>query len=377
MTPNSTPAAPVAPEAAPTQATPVVPESAPTTPAATPAPDAPAADFGSEAAATEALNGLSAADLEALVDSVGTQPNPDPKRKTPKTEAPPPNGSTPSPAATPEAEPIDDVTEGKPLPKNFRFHTEDPQRATYLRLLRQNPEGDPVALAIAAGYKVPGNAATPTAPNPPAAPAPKQAEPPKPIPQLQPLRDEIAKMEQEIKDANESFDYGKASQLTIELGRKERQLDKAEQAHAHEASALAEYNAEVTQALGAVAQIHPQVSVEGTPQFEAVQREIAFLEAHHPNVLNDAGSEYPRVVIERLEKSHPLLFPRSAAVIPGMPAPVASPKVAARPVGQTLPATGGPAPYTAETAAVDITKLTPDQLDELANSAGTQVRKGR
>lgn len=90
-----------------------------------------------------------------------------PKQETPKTEAvaqpevtiePEAPAETVDEAGNPETvdkEQLDDDDGSKPPAKNYRLHTEDPQRAAFYRLCKQNPDANPVDLAKIAGYKVP------------------------------------------------------------------------------------------------------------------------------------------------------------------------------------------------------------------------------
>lgn len=350
-----------APAAAPEAPAPAAPEgSAPQSAASTTkaAPEAPDS-------VDDLLSEGSFDDLERALDA-----SEDPKRPKPeRNEAPEAAPAEEDVESTEESEegdtPLGDHEEedNKPLPKNFRFHTEDPKRAKYFRLLKQNPDADPVQLAAIAGYSIPN------APQP-APEGRKQEEAPQAPDPLQGLRDEIAALKEKKKTLRAAYEYGEADEVGETLTEKLLELQKRELEVADEASYRQEFQASYSEARNKAVALYPDTAKPGTRQHKLVAMLRTYKEQTDPAFLQDPS--YPMRLLAELQADYPDAFPKAGT--PAQPARVpAQPKNPARPLGQVAPGNAGAKqPSSKAELEQTIDGMDLDQLAQLADSVGTQ-----
>lgn len=378
MADNATPVAP----SAPTATTPAAPTDGALPPTPAPAPAHPEA-ISTEQAISAIEGETDMGKLASLLDTPAAPP-PEPSSAvaptpTPAPQPTPTDGATP-PAAAPAPTPgegEDDVieeTSGEKLPKNFRLHTENPQRSRFLKLLRQQPEANPIDLAKQVGYNLSAETAA-------AAPAPTPA-----TDLLQPLRDEIAGLKSKKAELKAAYEFGQADDVndqilekTLELQRRE---DEVQEGQAFEE----EYRGVYTEAREAALTKYPETATKGTPQFEEVQREVSFLERNEPGFFDDPN--YPLELLVRLEKRRPDMFKGTTQVPPATPTPavppvqpVASPanarppNAAARPVGEVVPGSAGAVqPLSKDEAVKAIGEMSIEELEKLGDQIGTKPK---
>jgi hypothetical protein len=372
-------------------AAPSAPASATPPPAATDGAPTPPEAISTESAIEQIDGEENFEALSAMLDEANKPKPPKPETSSAEAPTPPPaepvatppasGAPTPPPAAAapgaPAVEPgEDEVIEGaeENLPKNFRFHTEDPQRSRYLKLLRQRPEANPIDLAREVGYQLPASAAAAAAP---AAPTPKEDP-------LKGLRAEIDALKEQKKTARAAYEFDKVDELqdqilekTLKLEREQAELDATEHFEA-------EYQGQYVEARQQAIAKYPDTAKKGTPQAEEVARERAFLEQTEPGFFDDP--DYPLALLERLEKRRPDLFkataPASATppAAPPPPPPVvtpppnATPKNAARPVGAAVEpgASGAAQPLSKEATAKAIEEMSIEDLEKLGDAIGTK-----
>jgi hypothetical protein len=322
--------------------------------------------------------------LQALLEgddsSTRTKPDADSAKASGKAAAKAPNAAAPAPQSqpAPAAEPGEDDTieeaGDERLPKNFRFHTENPQRSRYLKLLRQQPEANPIDLAVQAGY-TPSQAKVEAAA---AAAAPAPAVPA----EITTLKDEIAALKAKKAEHKAAYEFGEADDVNDQILEKTLKLQRREDEIEAEQAFQQEYQGQYVTARTQASQKYPDALKKGTPQFEEVVRERAYLEQTEPGFFDNP--EYPTALIERLEKRRPDLFkgaaaPAPAGSQPAAPAPVvtpppnARPNNAARPVGAVVQGSeGSQTPLTKEATEAAIDDLSIEQLEALGDMVGTK-----
>lgn len=335
------------------------------------------------------IDGASIEDLIKAADAASKLGAPKPDAEA--TEHP---GGTPAPeaAAPPKPETTEEEEDDEeaptaaatPIAKNFRFHTEDPRMASYLKALKAaqqvNPDVNPAEVAATVGYKMPGVPIAPAV----AAPAAMPSEPPPPDPLVTALESEITAIDAKIEHA-ETVEYDAKAVRALERERQQKvwELKNAQEAVAAQAAADAEFDAGYQTAREKVSALCPEADDENTAQFDLVLAEVARVKRTDPKVLDDFG--YPLVILQRVAVKHPALFPnvvKKAAqpVVPVTPAkpPVKPGQPASRPVGVVAPGTSPGPTLNASNAKAAIANLTADQLIALANddAAIRRSRKG-
>jgi hypothetical protein len=344
--------APVAPAAA-TEAAPVV---------TTPAEASTAQPASTEIDTDTALDGLSYEDLERVL----LAPSSVERKET--APAPAPAAAAPTPAETEEAD--DDTQEA--LPKNFRFHTEDPKLSNYLRTLKAaqkaNPNVNPIEVARMVGYD---GGSAPQAAAPAAAPAVET--PAAPDPGIQTLRDRIAELDDLIKQESEvNYDHAKALRLAMERTEKIGELKDLQIDLAAQAEAQAEYNAGYQAAREKAWELCPASKDASSIQFDLIQGEVLKISREDPAAIS--RPDFPLFVLDRVAKRHPSHFGKAPAVAPtpaatpaAQPAP---PLNRSRPVGAVVSGNASAPPVTTQDAMSQLDNLTYEQLETLANSPG-------
>lgn len=337
---------------------------------------------GSEdyAALEAALDGAAAIEAAPEPEAKAAETAPTPAPAAPAvTDGAPPPPATPAPApAVPDGEDdgmVDPAT-GEKLPKNIRFHTTDPKRSRFLKLLRSEEGINPIEAARRVGYELPASeqavAAAPVAP-PASAQTIEES--------LKPQRDEIAALKEQKKAARTAYEFDKVDEIGDQILEKTLALDRKQSELEQQASYAEEYNVGYQSALGQAFEKYPDTGKRGTPQFEALMRERTYLEATEPGFFDNP--DYPIVLLTRLEKSRPDLFKQAtaAAPLPAPPAPAAvtpppnaAPVLPARPVGQVVAgAETATQPLTKQDTVKAIDEMTdPEEIEKLANLVGTQ-----
>lgn len=324
---------------------------------------------------------------EALREEAESQPEAEAAAAAPTPAAsaakPADGASAPSTAAAPApAEPgsEDETFEdgGDKFTKNFRLHTTDPARSRFLKLLKAEPGANPIELAQRAGYTPPATAAAAPATAAPAA-APVQTI----DAVLQPLRDEIAALSAQKRTAREAYEFDKVDEIADQILEKRLALDRKQSELEQEASFQEEYDGGYQGAKAAAIAQYPDTGKRGTPQYEEIMRERAYLEQTEPGFFDDP--QYPLELVKRLEVRRPDLFKSGAApaAAPAAAAPVpaatvtppssAAAKQPARPVGAIAAGSETTTtPLTKQTAIAEIDNLSPEELVALADMVGTK-----
>jgi hypothetical protein len=256
--------------------------------------------------------------------------------------------------------PVGENTEARQLPRNYRFRTEDPQRARFYQLMRQHPEANPAELARLVGYAE----STPPLSSGEAAPTaqPQEADP------LQPLRDEIAALAQQKRRHREAYEFDKADELGERLLEARLQLEHKTREVAETRGQQTRYDAAYTDARDEAARLHPAAAQPGSRQFRLVRMLVAAKEQESPEFFNDPA--YPLRLLGELERDFPESFPRGAG---GRARVAARPAAPSRLLGQTVAghATSSQAIHP-DHLEQQIDGLNAEQLFALAHAVGTR-----
>lgn len=348
---NPAPEAPAAPE--PTTAAP----EALVAPPAAPQPEAPKGediDF----------NSLSLEQIERIVAAGNNPEATNQPTETPTTAAP--VNPEAAPNAEPPATPPEEDEVPQTLPKNFRFHTEDPQFQRLLLGMRQNPGANPIDIAKMVGYEMPANSAAPVAPVTPATPPAPPEEPG----EIKAIRSKIDELIAKRKDARTAFQDHEVDELTDQIGEAKTELKEAERSHREQVQAAAEWEGDMRASLDEVYSQYPEAKRAGSPQQRALIKELAL--ARHENDPVMQRPDYIRELLKRAADSNSSLFPgvkAGATPAPVVPVKVNIPPPVRSPNGSVeSPNPGGPPiqPATPQAIQQDLSKLNPDQLAELA-----------
>lgn len=241
----------------------------------------------------------------------------------------------------------------RPLAKNYRLHTEDPQRAQFYQLLRQHPDANPLELARQAGFG--------EVPNPPpqaAAAVQEQGDP------LAALRNEIEDLVQRKRAHREAYEFDKADELGDRLMEARLKLEQETRALADAQGMQARYEAAYEDARGAAARIHPGTVQPGSRQYRLVRMLVAAKEAESPEFFEDPS--YPLRLLGELERDFPESFPRRGES--GGKAPGARSRAVGQAVAGNL---GGRRATSRAELERAIESLGEEELLALANAVGT------
>lgn len=256
--------------------------------------------------------------------------------------------------STPEAAPAD-APEDRALPRNFRFRTEDPQRARFYQLMRQHPDANPVDLARVAGYEADAGAPAEVEESVSEAATP-EADP------LESLRDEIAGLVREKRVCREAYEFDRADEVGERLLDARLELERKTREVAATRVSQARYDSAYQDARSAAARLHPATAQPGTKQHRLVRMLVAAKEQEAPEFFADPA--YPLQLLGELERDFPEAFPRRSP---------AGGRGSSRPLGQAVAGTtGGSRPSSRAQLDRQIDGLSAEQLFALANSIGTQ-----
>lgn len=329
----------------------------------------------------ESLEGMeSMSDLEAILDqSLTSEIVVDGEVKKPEvTEVKPPVAAPalPVPPVTPPADNADEYVDGKPLPKNFRFS--NPTQQKLALLMKQHPEASVTELArLAEGL-------------PAAAPVPQNQTPPAEV--VAPPVQETVDGDQRVKAQSDKIavlleqrkkaiaDYDAEGQATIDEQLMDAKLDLRDvrQQVANEVAQLQHFEAQSDASKVMARSLCPETTQPGTPQFEEIQREIAFLESQRSPIMD--RPDYPLEVLKRVAARSPALFPNvkmpygtPVAAVPAQP--VAQPPPARLANGQVESPGATAAPtLTPQSAAKAIEDMSLEELEAVSDISGTQRR---
>lgn len=279
--------------------------------------------------------------------------------------------------------------EEKPAPRNFRFHTKDPKRAQFLRLLKAAGEdANPVDVARLAGYTLPEAKALA-----------KEEEQSEQTQAENPFKDaetavssleaEIAAKTKEANEAAENFEWDKARKLDREVNKLELDLRDAKASlenrkseHAEQTEAQAVYNRENAAAVSRAVSRYPETKDGKSRHAQLTKMLVALKEQSDPDFFTNP--DYPNLLIDELERTMPEVFNKKTAkasarnVTPtnnGQRANV--PNKAARPIGKGVPANrGSQTPHTAVTATKAIENMSLEELERLSNAVGSRRGDG-
>ncbi len=241
--------------------------------------------------------------------------------------------------------------------KNYRLHTDDPQRAQFFQLLRQHPEANPLDLARMAGF------AGDTEPEGENAETTKVEEGDDP---LNSLREEIAELVQRKRAHREAYEFDKADELGERLLEARLELEQRTREVAEGKVTQAKYEAAYHDARGAAARLHPGTLQPGSRQFRLVRMLVAAKEMETPEFFEDPS--YPLRLLGELERDFPETFPRRAGSVSGKVQGARS-----RIVGQAVAGnTGGRRAASRAELERAIESLGEEELLALANAVGTR-----
>jgi hypothetical protein len=270
------------------------------------------------------------------------------------------DGETPPDAPLPQPENPEDPNAPavrRELPRNFRLHTQDPQRARFYQLLRQHPEANPGDLAREAGY---GEAGLPEASKTEeAAQNPKHDADPRAA-----LRETIADLAQRKRACREAYDFEQADALTEQLQAAQEELGQHEKHAAQAGETQAEFMAAYREARAEATTGHPALAQEGSRQNRLARLLVAAKEQQAPEFFEDPG--YPLRLVRELEREFPDAFPRQA----GDHAPRTTAR--SRPLGEAVAGTAsGAREMSRAQLERQIDQLSAEQLLALAHKVGT------
>lgn len=352
------------------------------------APDAP--DNGANSSpespdSTDTNVSLETADIDTLLRALDQQQTSGHKPDAPATEQPPAANAAPeeaAPAAPETTEEEDDDAAPETVPtttaRNFRLHTDDPKLASFLKTLKSvqaaNPKVNPVEVAALVGYSLPG-ALAPAAQAAPSEPAP-------PDPRVEALRAEIAQLEADITHKRTvTYENVEADADFRKLVKKERELERVEEAIAAQAIADAEFEAGEQAALDEAFRLAPETGQEDTDQHDAIVAERERVKRSNPEVLK--RPDYPLVLLRLAAERKPALFPKVVQKAAGTAAPalvarpVAKPgQPTSRPVGVVAQGNRPGPTLDASNAEAAMGQLTPAQLIDALNRAA-EIERGR
>lgn len=365
-------AAPEAPEA--------VAETAHSSPEVTTSTDTNNADPLEGASIDDLLRAIDAANLTGPAAKKADAPAPNPT--PPEAKVAPVETLKPVAPETTDDDDEDEETTGQPAvpqttARNFRLHTEDPKLGTFLKTLKAvqatNPNVNPADVAALVGYAMPGA---------PAAAAPAVQQSSEPDPRVQALRDQLAQIEKDIEQADTvEYDRKKVRDLQLEQARKERALERMEEAIEAQAVADAEFDAGFMAARAQASALCPEADQDGTPQYDLVFAEVARVKRTNPGLLDVPA--YPLDILKRVAAKHPELFPKvvakPAAVPVTVPALVAKPvpkgQPTSRPVGVVVAGSAPSLTIDSSNAPAVLEALSTEQLIALADRMTAPKKK--
>lgn len=333
------------------------------------------------------LDGMSEEEMESLLG------DPDPELFKPKGEKPEGDEEEEEPEGEEEEEEepegelkSEDEPEGEEeepeqkeekLARRVRITTDDPKKQKFLKLMRENPDADPIDLAKVAGYKGPEakeEAARVTE-------QPKEEKRVTVEEALKPLDDEITALEKQRDDALEAFEHSKAIKLTEQIT--EKKMERREKAKDFVAQQewKRSYDADFKVAHQKAVGRYPDVAKPGTRQFKLVKAEIARRLQDDPEFNQDPN--FPNTVIDDLEKELPEIFNAKAAKPKGKTSPAETPpKTQLPPARKVMGKSTAPGSSTTEKphskAELNqmLDNLSPEELESLADEAGFKPPRG-
>lgn len=270
-----------------------------------------------------------------------------------------------------EAEDAAAMADPEKLPKNFRFRTEDPKTQRFLKLMKQNPDKTPDQLLELAGF-APAKASQPKEE---AASDERAAYVETVVPTSQRITDaetKVSELTDKLKKAEEN--YEPTAGILSDLQDAKLDLREAKQDARAEAYEAQVFESSRQSSIAKAHELSKEASQAGTPQYEEIQREVAWLDQHKPDLLS--SPDYPMEVLKRVAARRPDLFPnvvkRDTPVAQvKQPVKTAPP---ARPTGEVEVggATAATNPPNAQEAARMLDDMSLEQLEAIANSTGTQ-----
>jgi len=290
------------------------------------------------------------------------------KEIKPTEEKPPVETKIDDPKPT-EAEEVN-LDQEKELAKNYRFRTEDPRMQKLLTLIRRNPDSNPVELAIQAGWEGPKATAAATEAQRQEQQQETKRETP-PDSRVESAKQKVAELKTKLAEAEKNFES--TAEIMDQLQDAKLDLRDAERQVQAEAQSEAHFTAQWQSAEAEAIKLAPETGKPNTPQYEEIQREVAFLESQNSEILNDPRG--PLKVLQRVMARRPDLFPKDKTVAKTTETKPA-PQGGARPTGQVESAatSAQPTALNSEQAARKIDDMSLEELQAIADMTGEKRR---